>query len=35
MYTVDEDLLLIVFGYDPHRRHELWRFITVMLAHSG
>ncbi|KAJ6637849.1 Protein rhomboid [Pseudolycoriella hygida] len=34
-YTFDEDLLCMKFGYDPHRRHEIWRFITQMFVHSG
>ncbi|KAJ6641140.1 Protein rhomboid [Pseudolycoriella hygida] len=34
-YTVDEDWLFPRFAYDPHRRHEIWRFITPMLVHSG
>lgn len=35
MYTVDNDVLLMIFGFDPHRRHELWRLITIMLVHTG
>lgn len=23
------------FGYDPYRRHEVWRFFTPMFVHSG
>ncbi|KAG4074635.1 hypothetical protein HA402_004506 [Bradysia odoriphaga] len=35
MYHVDNDNLVMLFGFDPHRRHEIWRFITIMLAHTG
>ncbi|KAJ6641126.1 Rhomboid-related protein 1, partial [Pseudolycoriella hygida] len=34
-YSFNEYLLCLKFGYDPHRRHEIWRFITVMLAHGS
>ncbi|KAJ6643860.1 Rhomboid-related protein 1, partial [Pseudolycoriella hygida] len=35
MYKTDDDKLLMIFGFDPHRRHEIWRLVTIMLAHSG
>lgn len=35
MYTVDKKRLAMLFGIDPHRRHELWRFFTVMFVHTG
>ncbi|KAJ6639154.1 Protein rhomboid [Pseudolycoriella hygida] len=34
-YSVDGHLMLLLFGYDPHRRHEVWRFVTMMLVHSN
>ncbi|XP_037035638.1 protein rhomboid-like [Bradysia coprophila] len=35
MYNVNNQDLLINLGYDPHRRHELWRFVTIMFVHTG
>lgn len=34
-YSIEATNLMLVFGYDPHRRHELWRFLSIMLAHSS
>ncbi|KAG4071680.1 hypothetical protein HA402_011834 [Bradysia odoriphaga] len=34
-YNLDYQDLLIHFGYDPHRRHELWRLVTIMFVHIG
>ncbi|OXA60344.1 Rhomboid-related protein 1 [Folsomia candida] len=34
-YYYGDDTLLLLFGYDPYRRHELWRYVTIMLAHSS
>ncbi|XP_037029725.1 protein rhomboid-like [Bradysia coprophila] len=34
-YSVDEGLMLLLFGYDPHRRHEIWRFFTMMFVHAS
>ncbi|KAJ6641132.1 Protein rhomboid, partial [Pseudolycoriella hygida] len=33
-YALDRALLMKAFGYDPYRRHEFWRFLTVMFAHK-
>ncbi|XP_037034417.1 rhomboid-related protein 2-like [Bradysia coprophila] len=35
MYNVNNQDLLINLGYDPHRRHELWRLVTIMFVHIG
>ncbi|KAJ6643858.1 Rhomboid-related protein 1 [Pseudolycoriella hygida] len=32
---VSGTLLALLFSYDPQRRHELWRYLTVMLVHAG
>lgn len=33
--NVNDYDMLCVFGLDPQRRHEVWRFITVMFVHIG
>ncbi|KAJ6633297.1 Protein rhomboid [Pseudolycoriella hygida] len=33
-YSVPIITMTVIFGYDPHRRHELWRYFTWTLVHS-
>ncbi len=35
MYTVDQRLMAMIFGIDPYRRHEVWRFLTLVLVHTA
>lgn len=38
MYDSDIPYMTRILGYNPHRRHgryEMWRFITVLLVHTG
>ncbi|KAJ6645770.1 hypothetical protein Bhyg_00979, partial [Pseudolycoriella hygida] len=32
-YAWEDEDAIITLGYDPHRRHEIWRFITLMFVH--
>lgn len=34
IYKEDGQVLLKYLGYDPYRRHEVWRLFTVMLVHK-
>ncbi|KAJ6644015.1 Protein rhomboid [Pseudolycoriella hygida] len=35
MYPFDTENMILLFGYDPHRRHEIWRYFTDSLVHTG
>ncbi|KAG4073218.1 hypothetical protein HA402_013478 [Bradysia odoriphaga] len=35
MYLSDHKEMTLLFGYDPHRRHEVWRFFTDAFVHTG
>ncbi|KAG4072429.1 hypothetical protein HA402_004361 [Bradysia odoriphaga] len=35
MYLLDNEMMTLLLGYDPHRRHEVWRYVTDAFVHTG
>lgn len=35
MYLLDNEIMTLLFAYDPHRRHEIWRYFADAFVHIG